>query len=55
MLRACERQHWLTPDVFWGLPRHEQALLIVYTQERDIEESERAGSLALGRALTEKE
>jgi len=44
--------HFLTPDLFWQLPREEQALLIVYTQERDIEESERAGSLALGRALT---
>lgn len=52
MLKATERLHWLTPEKFAAASREEQVLLLVYTQERDLEEVERSGSLAVGRMLT---
>ena len=52
MLKACERLHFLDPEKFSNASRERQALLIVFAQERDLEELERAGSLALGNLLT---
>ena len=46
--------HFLTPALFDSMPREEQVAILVYTQERDLEEAERAGSLALGNMLTKR-
>lgn len=49
MLKVWERLPRITPEVFAVLSREEQVLLLVYAQERDLEELEqRVGNLGLG-------
>ena len=52
MLKATERLHWLTPAKFDLMSRAGQSVVIVFAQERDLEDLERAGSLAVGNLLT---
>ena len=51
MLKVWERLPRITPEIFARLPREEQVLLLVYAQERDLEDLEhRLGNLGLGDA-----